>query len=211
MSGFSPEWLALREPVDHRSRDAGLAARVTARFAGRPSVTVTDLGCGSGSNLRATWALLPADQSWTLVDYDARLLAAARQRLLVWADSSTVAGDELALTKAGKRLRVRFHEPDAASGPRSFLHRAHEHLVAEVGPDDGNAPLGRTIVGQSEVAGAGTQVEDRAGFSRVRWNEPRGFRSPAPVDIQAQRVVEEVVPRRDLSEHPANADLALVE
>ena len=127
MSGFSPEWLAMREPVDHRSRDAGLAARVTARFAGRPSVTVTDLGCGSGSNLRATWALLPADQSWTLVDYDAQLLAAARQRLLAWADSSTVAGDELALTKAGKRLRVRFrqadltHDLDAALGERPDL------------------------------------------------------------------------------------------
>ena len=112
MSGFSPEWLALREPVDHRSRDAALAAKVAARFADNPSVTVVDLGCGSGSNIRATWALLPADQTWTLVDYDARLLAVARERLATWADQVISDGAGLTLRKADKRLRVDFRQAD---------------------------------------------------------------------------------------------------
>ena len=68
MSGFSPDWLALREPVDHRSRDAATAARLTEHFAGRQTVSVVDLGCGAGSNIRATYRLLPSAQAWTLVD-----------------------------------------------------------------------------------------------------------------------------------------------
>lgn len=112
MSGFSPEWLALREPVDHRSRDHALARRLTARFDGRPSVEVVDLGCGTGSNLRATFALLPNDQNWTLVDYDTRLLAAARERLATWADKAAPHGEALTIDKAGKRLTVRFRAAD---------------------------------------------------------------------------------------------------
>jgi trans-aconitate methyltransferase len=68
MSGFSPEWLALREPVDHRSRDAGVAGELKAYFAGRHAIRIADLGCGTGSNLRGTFHLLPREQHWTLVD-----------------------------------------------------------------------------------------------------------------------------------------------
>lgn len=112
MSGFSPEWLALREPVDHRSRDGALAERVSARFANRPTIDVVDLGCGSGSNIRATYALLGPEQTWTLVDYDPRLLAAARQTLAGWADKADTTPDALILAKAGKRLTVRFRQAD---------------------------------------------------------------------------------------------------
>jgi SAM-dependent methyltransferase len=112
MSGFSPEWLALREPVDHRSRNAELAAALTARFQQRNSVTVVDLGCGTGSNLRATARLLPDAQSWTLVDYDERLLEAARNTLARWADASLVSGDQLALTKGSQQISVQFRRAD---------------------------------------------------------------------------------------------------
>lgn len=127
MSGFSPEWLALREPVDHRSRDARLARRIEARFGFSAHVEVVDLGCGTGSNLRATYALLGAEQSWTLVDYDPRLLDAARTRLSAWADEAKADGKGLLLVKSGKRLRLRFRQADlvqqldAALGDRPEL------------------------------------------------------------------------------------------
>ena len=81
MSGFDPAWLALREGADHRARNRALLQAVSSRFAGRESVTVVDLGCGTGSNFRALAPHLPARQRWTLVDHDPALLAAARARL----------------------------------------------------------------------------------------------------------------------------------
>jgi SAM-dependent methyltransferase len=81
MSGFDPAWLSLREPVDHRSRNAALLEAVAARFAGRDTITVVDLGCGTGSNLRAVAPRLEGRQRWTLVDHDPALLSAAKARV----------------------------------------------------------------------------------------------------------------------------------
>jgi SAM-dependent methyltransferase len=116
MSGFSPEWLALREPIDHRSRNAELASSLSARFQQRSAVEVADLGCGTGSNLRATALLLPDAQSWTLVDYDERLLAAARHMLLDWADSSQPSGERLVLSKGTRQITVQFRQADLNAG-----------------------------------------------------------------------------------------------
>ena len=128
MSGFSPEWLALREPVDHRSRSAALAGVVRAAFAHRTLSHVTDLGCGTGSNLRATAMLLPDRQSWRLVDYDERLLSAARAALRGWADRSETDADGLVLQKGSKRILVSFARID--------LERDLEQAL---GPADGVA------------------------------------------------------------------------
>ena len=130
MSGFSPEWLALREPVDHRSRDAGLGPRLAERFSAAASVSVVDLGCGSGSNLRATSALLGERQTWTLVDYDERLLAAARERLSAWADTAAMVGDGLALTKAGKSIVVGFRQADLTRDLDNALGSAPDLVTA---------------------------------------------------------------------------------
>ena len=71
---FTAEWLALREPVDHRSRNKRVADAVRAYFSGRSELAVVDLGAGTGSNLRATAPLLPPAQHWTVIDHDAALL-----------------------------------------------------------------------------------------------------------------------------------------
>jgi len=92
MSGFSAEWLSLREPVDHRSRNQDLQIQVLKYLAQIKNVCpglvrITDLGSGTGSNLRALAPHLDSMQHWTLVDYDLALLNTARTTLLAWADS----------------------------------------------------------------------------------------------------------------------------
>ena len=77
MSGFSADWLALREPYDLRARNPAVLDAVAAFFEPRPSVRVVDLACGTGSTLRALSPRLPPRQSWTLVDNDPGLLARA--------------------------------------------------------------------------------------------------------------------------------------
>lgn len=73
--GFTPEWLALREPADQTARDPGLLARA-AQAAG-PKPVILDLGCGTGSTLRTLAPHLPEDARWHLVDNDPTLLERA--------------------------------------------------------------------------------------------------------------------------------------
>jgi SAM-dependent methyltransferase len=112
MSGFSPQWLALREPADVRARDPGLLAALAAHLAGREQVEVVDLGCGTGANIRATAPVLGPVQTWTLVDHDPVLLEAARTALLAWADEASENGEAVALKKAGRAIAVRFRQAD---------------------------------------------------------------------------------------------------
>jgi hypothetical protein len=75
MSGFSAQWLALREPYDLRARNAEVLDAVAAAFRDQPAVAVVDLACGAGASLRAIGPRLPPRQSWRLVDNDLGLLA----------------------------------------------------------------------------------------------------------------------------------------
>ncbi len=84
MSGFSADWLLLREPADHRARAPDLTEPLRRHLSAYHSVNVLDLGCGTGSNLRALTPALPAIQHWTLVDYDPALLDAARAATEAW-------------------------------------------------------------------------------------------------------------------------------
>ena len=77
MSGFSSEWLALREPLDLRARNRDVLDAVAAAFRGRQALSIVDLGSGTGSTVRALSARLPTSQAWRLVDNDSILLAEA--------------------------------------------------------------------------------------------------------------------------------------
>jgi SAM-dependent methyltransferase len=78
MSGFSADWLMLREPYDLRARNPKILDAVAAALDPLASVRVVDLACGTGSTLRALGPHLPARQNWKLVDNDLGLLARAR-------------------------------------------------------------------------------------------------------------------------------------
>lgn len=74
-TGFSAEWLSLREPVDHAATNGRLRQKLVRWLGERRHLTVLDLGSGTGSNLRGLSGDLNAKhQSWHLVDHDKRLL-----------------------------------------------------------------------------------------------------------------------------------------
>jgi len=128
MSGFSTEWLDLREAADRRARDAGLEARLGARFADRQEMRVVDLGCGTGANARALAAQLPAVQHWRLVDNDEALLAAARKRMGEWGEAAGDPLGDLHMRVHGKQLHMSFQQADL-SGDLSRIIRPDDDLV----------------------------------------------------------------------------------
>lgn len=77
MSGFSAEWLSLREPYDVAARNAVVLDAVANAFVDQTAISVVDLACGTGATLRALGPHLPPRQSWRLVDNNLSLLAKA--------------------------------------------------------------------------------------------------------------------------------------
>lgn len=121
MNEFSAAWLRLREAVDLRSRNGAVAEALGQSFASSSRVRVMDIGCGTGSNLRATAPSLGSDQEWTLLDNDVALLNLASQTLGHWADKANTYPGRLMLGKGGKQITVRFRQVDAAADPGGLL------------------------------------------------------------------------------------------
>ena len=93
MSGFDVDWLTLREPADRAARHAGLKAHVLDGLRrGTTPALVVDLGCGTGSTVRA-FAPMARKLRWRLVDNDPALLAEAQRRLDKVADIELVEAD----------------------------------------------------------------------------------------------------------------------
>jgi hypothetical protein len=112
MSGFSPSWLSLREPADQAARNREVLGACMRHFAPRTHVAVCDLGAGTGASVRAFAEYLPAQQTWTLVDHDARNLAVACDSLRGWADEAEPNDNALILKKGGKDIAVRTRVAD---------------------------------------------------------------------------------------------------
>ena len=111
MSGFSAEWLALREPADWRSRSARVTEAVRCALPPERATRALDLAAGTGSNMRFLAPALTTAQEWLLVDRDPDLLQRARQ--LAGPDVHTHIAD-LTQTKALERL-VAAHDLVTAS------------------------------------------------------------------------------------------------
>jgi SAM-dependent methyltransferase len=115
VSGFSPEWLELREPFDAAARSPTIAAFLPHTLAER---SVVDLGCGTGANLRYLAPRLGGAQEWLLVDDDRTVLAAAPGELAAWAAGSgstcRSAAGEMLLDGAAFACRARLRALDLA-------------------------------------------------------------------------------------------------
>ena len=97
MGDFSTGWLAQREAADTHARSVHLVHRLAGWLpqpkeqAGNPAapLTVLDLGCGTGSNLRYLAPRLSTSlnmrQRWVCLDRDEELLAALPPRTAEWA------------------------------------------------------------------------------------------------------------------------------
>jgi SAM-dependent methyltransferase len=175
MSGFSAEWLALREPADHRARNRALLAELCAVFAGRDTAAIIDLGCGTGSNLRALAASLPRRQSWRLVDRDPALLGAARERLAAWADGSET-GAGLHLRKGGVDIAAGFVEADLAPGIAPLLGDGGADLVTAAALFD---LVSASWIGSfaRDIAAAGA-----AFYTALTYDGVDGWSPPHPAD-----------------------------
>jgi hypothetical protein len=77
VTGFTAQWLALREPHDLDARNPAALTALAADVADLASIAVVDLACGTGATMRAISSRLPPNQSWRLVDNDPGLLARA--------------------------------------------------------------------------------------------------------------------------------------
>ncbi|HVT55639.1 MAG TPA: SAM-dependent methyltransferase [Xanthobacteraceae bacterium] len=117
MKEFSPSWLDLREGADHRARDKELLARLGEYFKNRESISVFDLGTGTGSNLRATSPHLCKRQQWTLVDHDPELLAAARVEIAEWASAPHATASHFEISRSGRAIAVSLKTAELSRNP----------------------------------------------------------------------------------------------
>jgi SAM-dependent methyltransferase len=154
MSGFTAEWLALREAADARARAPDLAALLRRRLGRRRTLRILDLGSGTGANLRATAPLLGRRQSWRLVDHDAALLAAAETRLRDWADAIEDDGPPLVLRKEGRRIAVSFVRADLGDEIRHGDFRGVDLVTASALFDLVSPELIAVLAGEVARAGA---------------------------------------------------------
>jgi SAM-dependent methyltransferase len=117
VSGFSADWLGLREPLDARSRSAALVDRLRAQ-APRGPRRILDLGAGTGANLRFLAPRLGGVQDWLLVDNDAALLDSVAGRLRDWAEQNGfrfgLEGEALTLSGPDLECRVQRQQIDLA-------------------------------------------------------------------------------------------------
>ncbi len=130
MSGFSSDWLKLRESADHRARNRQLLAKLAAHFTDRETVLVVDLGTGTGSNLRAIAPQLPALQQWILVDHDPALLTAACDCIAAWADSSRPTATGIEASKGGRSILVELKRADLSAEPAAWGGAAPDLVTA---------------------------------------------------------------------------------
>lgn len=147
MSGFDARWLALREPVDHRSRSAALVISLRAWLDSRNAAParLVDLGCGTGSDIRHLAPLLGGAQRWVGIDDDEVLLRQLQQAM-----REGVAG----APHANGDVVVETRRANLASGSSAFADLAPHAFVASALLDLVSREWLHSLVGTARDRGA---------------------------------------------------------
>lgn len=176
MSGFSTDWLALREPFDQAARASApihpdFLAALQRRAAPGEALTVVDLGCGTGANLREIAPRLGGRQHWRLVDHDPQLLAALPAALTPWAAAHGLrwraeAGQPLVLDgPAGLHIEVTPCQADLAGGLDTLPLAGAQLVTASALLDLASAAWLDALLQRCQAAGAAVwwalNVDDR--------------------------------------------------
>lgn len=156
MSGFSTDWLALREGADRRARSPTIDGAVAAAMAHLDAPRICDLGAGTGASLRALAPRLGPRQHWVLMDHDPALAAAARRELCAQANAAQADGPDLLLDWGGRAIRVSFAAADLAADPAAALAFAPDLVTASAFFDLASAAWCRAFA--AAMAGAGVMV-----------------------------------------------------
>ncbi|MFE0021434.1 class I SAM-dependent methyltransferase [Amycolatopsis sp. NPDC059021] len=108
-SGFSVEWLRLRESADAAARAGELVDLLRTRLPSRAPLVIRDLGCGTGAMGRWLARRLPCPQRWILHDRDPVLLTHASENL-----PATGMGGEPVTVETERRDITQLHADDLA-------------------------------------------------------------------------------------------------
>lgn len=151
MSGFSPDWLRLRESADLAARDPALARRFAAALPRTRASRILDLGAGSGANARALLPRIAGDQHWTLIDHDRGLLGAQADAFMSWARRQgypiSAGGGHIAIAAAPARWEIAAMPLDLAGDRASLAELDIDGVTAAAFFDLVSAPWLERFVG----------------------------------------------------------------
>ena len=209
MSGFSADWLALREPFDTAARaQADAVAAIAAGWLGPAPRRVVDLACGTGANLRALAPRLGRGQHWRLVDHDAALLAALPDALRAWGRGcgyrvAVGEGGTLAIDGPGFDATVACQALDLARDLPALAVPDGALLTASALLDLVSAPWLDALITQAAGAGA-TLLFALSVDGRVDWQ-------PTDAGDEAVQAAFAAHQRRDKGFGPALGTAAVAE
>ncbi len=109
-TGFDTSWLNTRFAYDNAARNSTVEAAFTQYAMQHSSLRLLDIGAGTAANCLYFAERLPLDQEWWLVEQDAQLCQAARERLQdhYGTMGAGVSSDEKGLTVnvQGRHIRI---------------------------------------------------------------------------------------------------------
>ncbi|MEQ8706997.1 MAG: class I SAM-dependent methyltransferase [Phaeodactylibacter sp.] len=129
---FATNWLEERYRFDVAARNPRVEAACLQYFSDHTSVSIIDIGAGTGANFIYLAEKLPQSQQWALLELNPTLLKHARERLKIWGAAKGYAvsesTQELHFKKSQQHISVRFVNGSFLELPQ-LLPLQRYHLV----------------------------------------------------------------------------------